>query len=434
MKKKTATVLKWISGVIALIGIVYSGFTWHANRELSRVYAALEADGRPLTAAEITPPAIPDQDNAALVYEAVVLQLKSESSGEEDLFSLLNDLAKTIMGKTESKEDAVQTFIQLSKNDVFADALARLHAGSRKSGCSFDLDYSKGAELLLPHISELRSLSNLLCVTARMQADAGDKTAAWETILTSLRLANALKDEPLLISQLVRMAMFDSSANAIQALAQKTLPSEPQSREIEELLLNFEDIDPFLLGMDGERLLFGEWAFNFTQNDLLEQLTGDSSLMGRAYASMLINLPLRKYDQATYLKVMHTSTQHALAPYSPDNASLVEDMLMDAGPFAILTSLLAPATSQAHARHVSMIAKARITRAGLNVLRQREKADSFPETLEPLDDPFVQKPLIYKTSSKGFIIYSVGKNLNDDDGSASEDRDDNDIVWRYTTD
>jgi hypothetical protein len=87
-----------------------------------------------------------------------------------------------------------------------------------------------------------------------------------------------------------------------------------------------------------------------------------------------------------------------------------------------------------------MIARIHITRAGLAVLQDKKVRGAFPQTLESLNlkdvsDPFSDAPLLYRANSNGFILYSVGPDQKDNNGSPKEKKDkketDWDIVWSY---
>ena len=85
-----------------------------------------------------------------------------------------------------------------------------------------------------------------------------------------------------------------------------------------------------------------------------------------------------------------------------------------------------------------MIAELRITRTGLALLQYKQSRDAFPDKLEALklqniNDPFVDEPLRYKAQEQGFILYSVGPDQKDNNGSPKQkkQKDDWDIVWSY---
>ena len=81
----------------------------------------------------------------------------------------------------------------------------------------------------------------------------------------------------------------------------------------------------------------------------------------------------------------------------------------------------------------------RITLAGLALLQYKESRNALPETLEALnlgntDDPFSSEPLRYIPQGQGFVLYSVGPDQKDNDGSPKQKKQDKDwdIVWSYT--
>jgi len=86
-----------------------------------------------------------------------------------------------------------------------------------------------------------------------------------------------------------------------------------------------------------------------------------------------------------------------------------------------------------------MIAQLRIVQAGLTLLQHKQNEDAFPTTLETLklqniNDPFSDGLLSYKTEGQGFVLYSVGPDQKDNNGSPKQMKqktDDWDIVWIF---
>jgi len=435
MKKRTATVLKWAGIVVLAMGVLYAVLLGFANRSLRRAYATLEAGGRPMKAQQIILADIPNSDNAALIYKAVVLQLKAEEAGEQDLFEELGDLASRIRAEKPDAE-AEEQFRAICQRKVVQDAIAMLRRGASKAGCRYDLDYSKGARILLPHIADLRTLSRILCAKARMEVAQGRGEEAWGDVITSLRLANALHSEPLLISQLVRIAQFSLAADTIPSVAAIAAPDQQQCDAIAELLLSFEDTAPLVAAMDGERLLLGEWAFNLPRSELRKTVVLVNGGAKHVIALGTIFPPLLHRDHAAYLTVMHAYATNATGRYSSSDVALGDELLNEVPRYCILTRMLVPALSAAKGRYVSMIAQARVTRAGLAVMQHVTNENAYPANLEALRtgnlvDPFTGGALAYKTTPSGFVVYSVGENLTDDGGTTAKDRRDGDIVWNY---
>ena len=83
--------------------------------------------------------------------------------------------------------------------------------------------------------------------------------------------------------------------------------------------------------------------------------------------------------------------------------------------------------SQPHllSMRVRRTAQARLLQAGVAVERRRLEHGKYPERLEDLvpeyledvpADPFDSAALRYRTSEKGFVVYSVDSDGNDDGG------------------
>lgn len=435
MKSRMASALKWIGFVIIALAVLYAVLLGLSNRRLRQAYAALQADGRPMKAAQIIPAAVPDPDNAVIVYQAVVLQLKAERVGQEDLLTHLGKLSAGILTNT-SFAPSLDGFRELSHRKAVMEGMQALETGSAKPGYRYDLDYSKGAWMLLPHLADLRNLTRILCAAAHLQAVDGDHAAAWRTLATSLRMADGGKAEPILVSQLVRMAQFGMTAETLQTICNNTRPTAEQQATIEELLTRFDDNASLIMAMDAERVLFGEWAFNLPYSELLKT-SGmvDAGTVGLSPAMMFA--PGRHRDHAAYLEIMHAFAKNASQAYSTNDVVRMERMIDAVPRYCSLTRLLVPALSMVKVRHVAMIAEARVTRAGLAVLRYREQQGRYPAVLattkmEALVDPFSGKPLLYRADPVGFTVYSVGANLVDDNGAKGKTKDSGDIVWRYT--
>jgi hypothetical protein len=441
MKKQTATVLKWGGAIIIAVGLCYVILLISASRSLRCAYAALEADGRPMKAEQIIPAKIPDADNAALIYKAVVLQLKSEKAGEKDLFSELDALASTLL--KEPTNVVVKTqFSQLSQTPAASEALKTVRKGSDKPGCQFDLDYMAPFSFKYSHLTELRNLTRILCGLALLQAEDGAQDSAWQTIRCCFSLANATRDEPLIVSQLIRASLFSLANDTLHALAVKAPPSRLQIDEMDRLLRNFEDKDRFVTALDGERLFFGEPVFKLKSSEVINNLAGTSEnegfdyYMRRTIFKAFFASPLGIYDHAAYLTMMREYTQIATKLPVPGGSNSENVLLNNLRPYHILTRMLLPATTSTLERIGSMNAQARVTRAGLAVLKYRQEKGALPNGLSDLGmgdllDPFSDKPLIYKATPAGFILYSVGANLTDDNGTTSKKKLLGDLVWSY---
>lgn len=436
MKKRTTKVLTWVGAFILVLALVAAVFLGTGRRSLRKAYEALEADGRPMTPEQVIPAQIPDSDNAALVYQAVVLQLQAEEAGEGGLLPEAGALGDLIT-KGKADDEDLKRFKELMSRETVLQAMAQLERGTLKKGCRYDLDYSKGAEILMPHISHLRNLSRIVCGQALVAAAEGKEKESWDTVIVALRLADALREEPLLISQLVRIAQFAMTADTIQALTKESLPGKEQYAEIVSLVGEFEEMEPFVRSLDGERILCGEWAFRVFGPDMLYAVadTGSPPQFQVLVFGFMFSV-VKDQDHAAYLDAMRLQTAFATQPFSAESEAKYNAIDKDIPVYCILTRLLLPALGAARSRYFCTVSLARVTRAGLTALCQAGTSEGYPESIEGIKadgliDPFTNRPLIYRKMESGFIVYSVGPDLNDDGGGALEKWKKGDIAWRY---
>lgn len=446
MKQRMVNVVKWASGIFIVLGALYGVLYLAASGVLRRAYAALEADGRPMKAEQIIPAQIPDTDNAALICNAVVLQLQSEvpisfgsaptgQGAASNLLCQVSDLAAKMISDSPDVE-ATEQFRQLARTKAVTDALFALERAAAKPNCRYDIDYTKGVEILLPHLAPARQLTRMLCAMARLQAGDGNVAGAWRTQLTSLRLANGLKGEPVLISQLVRAAQLNLIVQSIQAIA-VTLPSDAQYAEIQELLKESEGVAPLVRAIDGDRLLFAEWAYSLPRAEFGRRVIEFEGGRQRYVLLGALYSPFMPADHAAYLRIMDAYARNAAASYALGDTRLADTLVSTIPWYGVMTRTLAPALGRLKVRYLTMVARARLTRAGLAVLRHRRATGAYPTDLKgvgPDDavDPFSEQPLRYRALPAGFVLYSVGENQIDDNGTESKEDGAGDIVWRHT--
>jgi hypothetical protein len=440
MRKKTVKILTVIAITLVVLGVIYAIAVAVSSAKLRRAYADLQKDGRPMTQADVIPPEVPDADNAALLYESAILLLKAQPAPDGNLLEYLGGLSSTFM--TESLDpDKLAEFKQLIEQDAVTQALSLIEQGTTRKSCRFDHDYKAGFNMLLPHLAGLRDIIRILGARSCLEAEAGRPDAAWNYALTQLKLADALRNEPILISFLVRLASINTTCETIQRISKVAPPNAEQYRSFDSLLSDYEDRTPLVLALDGERLLCGEWAFNLLRNgsagDLSVNINNESGL-GEVLLSLYSAFkPLLIADHAAYVRTMNDYIRSVQQPYSPNEASDIDRKAEQMRScLNVVTSMLAPGIGRVKERYWEIIAQIRITRAGLALLQERKAQGAFPQTLEKLknlDDPFSNKPLVYKPQGQGFIIYSVGSDHKDNGGSPKEKKQktDWDIVWSY---
>ncbi|MBW7990967.1 MAG: hypothetical protein FVQ84_13255 [Planctomycetes bacterium] len=440
MKKRTVKILTVIAIVLVVLGLIYAIAVSVSSAKLRRVYADLKKDGRPMEPSDVIPPEVPDTENAALLYESATLLLKAQPTPDENLLVDLGGISDKFL-KDSLDSDKLDELKQLIGQDVVTQALSIVEQGTRRDSCRFDHDYDDGLSMLLLHLSGMRNLTRILCAKAYLEAKNGNPDTAWDMLTTQLKFADALRTEPILVSKIWRMAMIRLSCETITKLCEIAPPNAQQSGDIQSLLKDLDDIRPLIHSIDAERLLIGEWVFNLTKDEMYKanlQVNdrGDTGLLPKLIIFGITFKPLFLADHAAYLRFMHDGTRFLERPYSPEQGEVMEQGVQKKR--YIVTSILTPAIFRLKEIHYEMIAQLRIVQTGFALLQHKQTEDTFPATLEALtlqniNDPFSDGQLLYKTEGQGFVLYSVGPDQKDNDGSPRQKKQETDwdIVWKF---
>ena len=483
MHKRLATILKWTGIVILALGIIYAALMVVGNYQLRQAYAALEKAGRPMRPEQVTPRPIPDYDNAALVYQSVVLKLKAARADQYDQLSKSNKTFVARRGALPDKEDlfvrlgelgaemrfaafattneanyhetkdssrqAQEAFLQLMRQQIMVDALQELEVGSAKPGCCYIFDYAsmyvpsmslkpplKGAYSV---ISDLLGLSKIMDRIARLQAADGDPVAARKSVIAGLQIANALNNSPLMIHLLVRMSQGSLAIGTIQRVCDTATVTTEWVAHVDEILKKWDDPTIMIRMLDGERLLFSEPGFKKPVAEIFDELTFAVAKYYpvNEFARVVLTAvyrPIHTFDHVAFLRLMNAATK--LVDQAPATGEATWEKTLQVPRHCILTYGFLPGLSSAQKQCVVMSARIRITRAGLAALLYRQEHGKYPEDLatihmENLLDPFSGKALIYRADATGFIVYSVGPNMRDDGGANDRRQKLDDIAWKY---
>jgi hypothetical protein len=130
--------------------------------------------------------------------------------------------------------------------------------GAKLEQARYAIDLNQGFETLLPHLAKVKPAVQLTGLSALLMADSKQPRAATEALLNGLAIAESLKNEPILLSQLVRVAALGLEKTNLEAVVNlSVLPPA----ELERLAAAFAKAEaeeaagkPFTRGMGGERV------------------------------------------------------------------------------------------------------------------------------------------------------------------------------------
>jgi len=352
-----------------------------------------------------------------------------------------DDLRDTVLQRppsewTEQERQALEAFLSAHE-----DLIREIRELAERGGPVYPLDFSEGLSMQLPHLSKLRDCARLLHADALFRAGSGDYATAIEDIVAGFKLGAAVAGEPILISQLVRIAVAGVASDALQLAFQPGDLPPDSARDLMRLLAQSDHRDAFAASFAGEQT-FGLRAFeDFLRDAGTRDMGGASPLTGlgaRLYASPIVR-PWFNMDEAAYADVMDRFRDAVELPYYEAKPLLdqIEQDVEDLPLTRVLSRTLLPALGRSCQSQARLEATLDLMQMGLTLEQYHGVHGEYPAALEAIAsqlggavpvDPFTGRPYHYEPSSGTFLLYSVGMDLEDDGGT--HDLRDGDIVWR----
>ena len=383
-----------------------------------------------------------------------------------------------------------EEFPQLARwVDAHADVLEEVHKACLRPKAYAPIvadadEYPPLVGVLLPHVQSLRAVARILVSRAMLRLGEGDIEGAWQDLLDMQRLARHSEQGFTLIEALV--------GYAIRMIGQQPMAHwlAHSGLSAEELEARWTVLEPLLKpthltrAIDSERLMYVDTVIAVmagrvnsramvaliepntvlaSPDDALAQAIGQlGSARDMAMKLMMlggdINETLRygnrMYDdlvaamqpeshleRAARLKVLDQRIEKD-SQITRDTGALVKAYLFSSRkdlqtmPGRVLTGLLMPAISAVENAYTRTDALARVMEVCFRVQQQVARLNEVPVSLEELEfaaaaqpiDPFSGEPVRITADSRGLLIYSVGRNGQDDGGKTYGDGKDTDDV------
>jgi hypothetical protein len=345
----------------------------------------------------------------------------------------------------------------LSALRKFDDELNELTAAAARPYSVFPVHYEEHINTLLPHLATLKGITQLVRLRALARLAANDKAGALQDVRLGFRLAEAAKDEPIVISHLVRIASLQIVMQPVWEGMARHQWSEGQLAELQSALANIRLLD------DYGRTIRGERAFS---NMLIDDLRAGKNLklsdvFGNGNGGEVLSstsrfvpsgwfyqnqLTLNRLYQERCLPLVDP-TKHRVYVQQTREADNVPE-LKSSGLYNIFARLLFPAITKTAAKFANGQTAVDLAMVACALERHRLANGQYPEQLDLLVPRFIARIpndvitgelLKYRREPDGnFVLYSVGWNEADDGGEpglarsgAAPDPNQGDWVWRY---
>jgi len=427
--------------------------------------ARIRAEGWPVTAAECAPEPVPDAQNAAVLYQQV-FQIDFDApdpwGGSDLLPDIDSDLIKAFREEpTAEIERQVQTLLT---DPETTKVLGILREAAERPYSVFPIHWEKGDEsITIAPMARFRNACFLISLRALASARAGRIGEALDWCRVGLRMSEHVAAEHTLIAELVSIAMNSIIIGKAEGFLDTGAVSPQDARRMEDCLRQIDlrahftnaMITERALGLAGFRVFHDNPTFCYNTfcpqypdipEEFSEMFPGCRDLRSKAaartYCSRLA-WPLQKLDQLHYLTMMREQIELSRQPYylTKSNYDAREQTLEDMPGYQVpATRILTPVYGRAAAKRDYSIAQIALFRVVLALKAYKYERRAYPESLAQLQhtlswqlpqDPFSGNSFVYRREGKGFKLYSLWSDLDDDGGEPIEKHryEDGDIVW-----
>lgn len=360
---------------------------------------------------------------------------------------------------------AADVLLALSK---FDPVIERLRQDSALPYSRFPIQYDteNPAMILLPHLAAEKRYVQLLRLRTVAKSQNGDGAGALEDVKLMLRLADLNRNEPTLISQLVRLAMTEITIEPIwEGLADHRW-SDAELSELDKELTKMDFLANYKMAMHGEMVFCQDGIVNYLRRHpeelsaISDQNYGNNSgampLPARIVCHMIPSgwyyqnqLHCSRVMEEIYIPLANV-TDHTVDPTSVARAfETLKTDIKHATPYNLLERMLVPGLENSIRRFAYTQSSVDSARVAIALERYRLAHGEYPETLDALAPQFIVKvphdvinggPLHYRREANGsFTLYSIGWNETDDGGvvvlkkgeAPTVDESQGDWVWRY---
>lgn len=442
-----------ISFLAGLVVLLVLNIIW--SRQVKAEIAKIKAKGEPTSMADLAKPAIPDSQNAALIYIEIGKRLSTDDA-RKDMHTLREFTSRQSREKNPRLWDESRAII-----GKYKDVVALTESAEAKPRCRFPADWSKGATEATPwrHYSKLRSLARLLHANALLSAKDGRMEECCRLLNLSFKLTNALKEEPSLIAYLSRIVLLMTASRGLQDSLQYGLFDEHQSKQLFDTLRGVDLEEGYRRMLLGERVLFlrdlpqvrgAEMIETSRVQDftgLVEMLSGNHGRAMRHVTDLILgaayDLACRNGDRLVWLRFMDRQMKGVRLSYKDaESKGILKDPHLPF--FAVMSNMAGPVEARMTRSRFRTMAISAGDQTELALLSYKDRYGAYPNDLAELQaklgyelptDVYSGGSLIYKRQGKGFILYSVGPDLKDDGGNGParpdliEDKG-GDMVWR----
>ena len=423
---------RWRKGMILVLvsvllapGLAYVIPAWRAERSLHDALSETDRlhPGWRLEDLEAARARLPEATNAALHVLGVgdVLPARWHCTGEKPSDAERKRLdAVTRLAPTQCLTPRTLQSLQADLNEVGA-ALARARALMDLSEGRFPVAWaSDGISTRLPHLARMREVVNLLAYDVLLRSQNQDADGALSTCRALLNACRAIGDEPVAVSQRLRIDIRATACQQVELALAHGQASEAVLATLQGSL-DAEEAEPLLVsGIKGERALMDRLLTSVESGAFTPKQVRNTSV----FSTILYLFRHSTTARAAHLRFCNRAEEIAMRP-AVEQLDLFRQLDRATKDLPPDLQTMVPAMRRLATAFHSSRARLRCATVAVAVERHRLARGTWPSALEALTpdflakvpaDPFDGEPLRYRRLEDRIVVYSVGEDGQDDGG------------------
>lgn len=391
-RSRARRVARWMVFGVLFLAAAWTLWNWRAGVAVQEVGAEMEARGLGIRLNELhdaiphfgAAPAV--EENAAPVFRAAIALVDSVPKPDED-----------------GSQDGVSSVMREALPQ-YEDALALAYRAAERPRCRFDLSWTEAFAVRLDHLLGLRNLARILRARALVRSGAGDWEGAVEDTRVLFAVSRALDEEPILISQIVRMTLVGLGFNTLRTV----LPNCPRPLEALDAVKATDARGAFAFALEGESILTLDVAVS----------QGVGAVAGTVGSPLMASLPLRPYLRGEMAYILRSYLKFIDAAREPlpealrRCAQLTVEVTQAAG---VVSSVFLPQMGDVFRKEAELSARLAFLRLGARCLDHQARNGALPERLEDLgefaENPFPDGPYVFRKDGDVLVVWRQEEEL-----------------------
>lgn len=357
--------------------------------------------------------------------------------------------------------------VVLTALQVAEPELVPIREASGRPFCRFDYAWEEGFQMLLPNLAALKRIQQHLDLRIWALTTDGQTNAAFDETLVALRVSDWLRDDPLLISQLVHIAQAQIATESIWHGIAAHCWTDAQLQEFQKQLAQRDYLAGMALALEGERnggiQTMDRWVRN--PKEIFQSLDpwnggphdGSADSMEQTFFATFLPRGWMRQNQSTLAleTQRHIETARRLRGGTPTaewRDLIKEAETMDSetqaryrdnpSPYTAFARQLGDSLGRSIAKAVRGQVMNQCAITGCALERYRLRNGTYPQTLEALVpdflaavpiDPMDGQPIRYARDDNGlFRLWSVGDDRKDQNGRRSKEGSHQDWTWPWS--